>query len=414
MADYMWMATAAFGLEGIVARELRDLHMEDVKCENGRVTFRGDALAGAKANLWLRCADRVFLVMGQFPAKTFEELFQGVRALDWKGLLPRDAHFPVARAKSHNSALFSLRDIQSVGKKAMVEAMKAAYGASWFDETGASFPVEISLKDDIATVAVDASGSGLHRRGYRPIVGEAPLRETLAAAMVKIVRYRGDEPFMDPMCGTGTLCLEAAMAAYRIAPGLYRSFACEKWPLYDAKDFRMLRSEARDLRRRDGVAEIVGRDIDPRAIETAKRHAQMASLSSQIRFEVRDVRDLPDRSDRGLVLCNPPYGERLLDQKGAALLARETGQSMRRHMPDWRVGMLSALESFPSDYGARPALNRKLYNGKLKCYFYLFDAHAKNGGKSAASNAAKKKFDPSKKGNVRQQSKPQTKKNDRG
>ena len=204
------------------------------------------------------------------------------------------------------------------------------------------------------------------------------------------------------------------MAAYRIAPGLYRSFACEKWPLYDAKDFRTLRSEARDLRRKDGVAEIVGSDVDPRAVETAKRHAQMASLSSQIRFEVRDVRDLPNRSDRGLVLCNPPYGERLLDQKGAALLARETGQSMRRHMPDWRVGMLSALESFPNDYGARPALNRKLYNGKLKCYFYLFDPQAKNGGKSLAPNAAKKKPYPPKKGNAKPYSKQYPKKNERG
>ncbi len=374
MADsYLWMATAAFGLEGIVARELRSAHMQDVCCENGRVLFRGDAQAGAWANMWLRCADRVFLVMGSFPARTFEELFQGVRALDWASLLPRDAHFPVARAKSHNSALFSLRDIQSVGKKAIVEAMRRSYGCSWFDETGADFAVEIALKDDVATVAIDTSGSGLHRRGYRPITGEAPLRETLAAAMVKIARYRGDIPLIDPMCGTGTICLEAAMQACNIAPGLSRSFACEKWPLYQNDIWRTLRAQARDVQRRGKNAPIMGSDIDARAVETARRHAQMAGLTDCIRFSCADVRDLPRRDDVGLVLCNPPYGERLLDQKSAKLLAGEMGKTLRMRIPQWRVGVLSGLADFPRCYGQRPVLNRKLYNAKLKCYFYLFE-----------------------------------------
>lgn len=374
MADsYLWMATAAFGLEGIVARELRQAHMQDVTCENGRVLFRGDARAGAWANMWLRCADRVFLVMGSFQAHTFEELFQGVRALDWASFLPKDAHFPVARAKSHHSALFSLRDIQAVGKKAIVESMRQSYGNSWFEETGADFAVEIALKDDVATVAIDASGSGLHRRGYRPIMGEAPLRETLAAAMVKIARYRAEEPLLDPMCGTGTICLEAAMQACNIAPGLSRSFACERWPLYQNDIWRTLRAQARDVQRRGTCEKIVGSDIDARVVETARRHAQMAGLSACIRFSCADVRDLPRSDERGLILCNPPYGERLLDQKAAALLAGEMGKTIRARMPHWRAGILSGLADFSRSYGQHPVLNRKLYNAKLKCYFYLFD-----------------------------------------
>jgi len=374
MSDtYRWMATAAFGLEGIVARELRDLHMDEVTCENGRVFFTGGPEAGAKANMWLRCADRVFLIMGTFKAKTFEELFQGVRALPWAELLPKDANFPVSRVKSHASTLYSLRDIQSISKKAMVEAMRGAYHINWFEETGAKFPVEVAINNDIVTVAVDTSGSGLHRRGYRPIMGEAPLRETLAAAMVKLVRYRGNEPFMDPMCGTGTLPVEAAMQAYNIAPGLFRSFACEKWPMYGREDWRRFRAEARDARIREELAPIMGSDIDPRAVDVARRHVDMAGLSQQIKIRKLDVRQIQSRDDRGIILSNPPYGERLLDQKSAALLAKETGQVLRAKLPNWRVGMLCALEDFEKHYGQAPAMNRKLYNAKLKCYFYLFD-----------------------------------------
>ena len=369
---YRWMATAAFGLEGIVARELRDLHMNDVACENGRVFFSGDAAAGARANLWLRCADRVFLVLDTFRDQSFEELFQGVRAIPWHEYVPKDGAFPIARVKSHKSKLYSLRDIQSVGKKAAVSEMKDHYGTSWFDETGMKFPAEISIMEDVVTVAVDASGRGLHKRGYRPISGEAPLRETLAAAMVHIARYRGKEPFLDPMCGTGTICLEAYMQANRIAPGLFRDFVSETWTIYEPGEWKALREEAGELKTESG-AEICGSDIDPKAVSVAKRHAQMAGASGTIRFEVRDLRDLPKRSDKGLVLCNPPYGERLLDRKQAEQLSKEAGNVLRAKMPDWRVGVLSGLEQFPRFYGGKPALNRKLYNGKLKCYFYLYD-----------------------------------------
>ena len=370
--QFRWMATAAFGLEGIVARELRDLHMDDVTCENGRVFFSGDAVAGARANLWLRCADRVFLVLGTFRAQTFEELFQGVRAIPWHEYVPKDGAFPISRVKSHKSKLYSLRDIQSVGKKAAVSEMKDHYGTSWFDETGMKFPAEISIMEDVVTVAVDASGRGLHKRGYRPISGEAPLRETLAAAMVHIARYSGKEPFLDPMCGTGTICLEAYMQANRIAPGLFRDFVSEAWTIYAPGEWKTLREEARE-QKTESDAEICGSDIDPKAVSVAKRHAQMAGASRAIRFEVRDLRDLPKRSDRGLVLCNPPYGERLLDRKQAEQLSKEAGSVLRAKMPDWRVGVLSGLDQFPRFYGGKPDLNRKLYNGKLKCYFYLYD-----------------------------------------
>nr|WP_122013163.1 class I SAM-dependent RNA methyltransferase [Maliibacterium massiliense] len=372
MQSFTWIATAAFGVEGIVARELRALGLEDVRCENGRVLFCGDARAGALANMHLRCADRVFLRMAAFPATSFEELFQGVRAIDWGALLGVNDKFPVVRAKSVQSKLFSLRDLQAITKRAMVEAMKRTYHRDWFDETGATYPVEVSLYRDVATIALDASGTGLHRRGYRPMVGEAPLRETLAAALVTISRYDPERPFHDPMCGTGTLPIEAAMIARRRAPGLTRSFACESWSIYGPNDWRLLRQQAEEaVDTQSAIAPILGTDIDERALYAARTHARLAGVEKDIHFQRMDVRELTSSRARGLIVCNPPYGERLGDKRQAEALYRVMGNVFRA-LPDWKMGVITPQAGFERCFGARARSNRKLYNGKIQCYYYQY------------------------------------------
>ncbi|MGI6004156.1 MAG: THUMP domain-containing class I SAM-dependent RNA methyltransferase [Christensenellales bacterium] len=369
---YTWMATAAFGIEGLVADELRALSARNVRCENGRVFFEGDAVLGAKANLWLRCADRVFLVMGEFPAATFDELFEGVRALPWGDFLPKDASFDVARAKSINSKLFSLSDSQAITKKAIAEAMKRKYKADWFQETGARFPVEVALNQDVATVSVDASGTGLHRRGYRPMTAEAPLRETIAAALVRLSYYRGGIPLHDPLCGSGTLPIEAAMAAKNIAPGLLRSFVSEIWPLYKGGAWEALRQEAIALKRTEPIENITGTDIDERALLMARRHAQLAGVERDIHFQRMDVRDISSKKAKGQIITNPPYGQRLGDKKSAEKLAEVMGRAFEK-LPGWFVGVITADTDFPKHFGRRAKKNRKLFNGKIQCYYYQFD-----------------------------------------
>lgn len=370
--SYEWIATAAFGLEGLVAQELRDLGMQNVRADNGGAHFFATAEEAFRANLWLRCADRVLMLCGEFEAASFEQLFEGVRALPWPDWIPKDGAFPV-RGKCVRAQLMSVSDCQAVTKKAIVERLKSAYKTGWFAETGAAFAVEVALHGTRARVVLDASGVALNRRGYRTWNGEAPLRETLAAALIALSPWRPGRPLHDPTCGTGTLLIEAAMRAANRAPGLVREFACERWEFLSPEAFPALREEAQAAFRPEAAEGISGSDIDPGALELAARHVKQAGLSGRITLTPCAVADLRAGGERGVFVCNPPYGERLGDRAGAEALYRELGMLLRRH-PGWSMGVLSAHPGFERCIGRRADRKRRLYNGRLECEWMSYIA----------------------------------------
>ena len=370
-----WIASAAFGLEGITGRDLKHMGMRDVKVmETGGAMFEGDFADAFRASLWLRTCDRILLVMGQFEARSYEELFQGVKALNWEGLMPADAAFPI-RAKCVKSQLMSPSDVQKIGKRAMVERLKAAYGLDWFSETGALFQIDISIRNDLVTVAVDASGEPLSKRGYRTWNGEAPLRETLAAALVLQSGWHPWQRLYDPCCGTGTILIEAAFIAANRAPGLARRFAMEAWPCVDVEPLNAIRREAR-LKFEEGLKRplhIAGSDIDPEAIELAKRHLKQAGLSGRIELAVADMRDVNLAGEPGVFIANPPYGERLDNMRAAHAVARQLGLLQKRH-PGWRLCAFSADMGFEREYGRRATRRKRFYNGRIECEYRIFEA----------------------------------------
>ncbi len=369
---YEWIATAAFGLEGVVAQELKALGFADAKAENGGARFTADAAGGLKANLWLRTADRVLLVLGRFSALSFEELFEGVRALPWENYIPKDGAFPV-RGKCARSKLMSVSDCQAITKKAIVERLKTKHRTQWFAETGATYAVDVSLHGDVAQLTLDASGTALNRRGYRTWNGEAPLRETLAAALVMLSPWRPGRALHDPMCGTGTLLIEAAMQAANRAPGLTRTFACEAWQLMPAGTADALRADAQkacDLTHIEGIS---GSDLSDEALALAQKHVHQAGLDGRIALTRCDVANLSVDGHRGVFLTNPPYGERLGDQKTVEALYRQLRQLTNRH-PGWSLGVLTANPSFERCYGQRADKKRRFYNGRLECEWMTFIA----------------------------------------
>lgn len=368
------IATAAFGLESEVAYELRKLGYEDQQVEGGRITFRGDVAAIARTNLWLRTADRVQLRMGEFPARTFDELYDQVRALPWADILPEDACFPVD-GKSVKSQLSSVPAVQGVVKKAIVDALAARYQRKVLPETGARYRCQVALLKDVATLTIDTTGDGLHKRGYRPIVAPAPLKETLAAGLILVSRWHPDRPFADPLCGSGTIPLEAAMIGLNQAPGRHRRFDAEAWPLVPAEVWQEARKEADDLLIRDRQLQIFGWDASPEAIKLARFHAEQAGLSAHVRFDVRSVKDLqipePEGGGYGFIITNPPYGERLGEEKEVEQLYREMGEAFGRY-PTWSAFVLTSFERFEHFYGKPAAKKRKLYNGRLRCDLYQY------------------------------------------
>lgn len=369
-----WIASAAFGMEGMTGRDLKHLGMEGVRVlDTGGAMFEGSFADAFKANLWLRTCDRILLVMAQFEARSFEELFQGVKAIEWEKLLPADAAFPI-RAKCVKSQLMSPSDVQKIGKRAMVERMKAAYGMDWFPETGVSFQVDISIRSDLVTVAVDTSGEPLSKRGYRTWNGEAPLRETLAAALVLQSGWHPWQRLYDPCCGTGTLLIEAAFIALGRAPGLTRKFAMEAWPCVPIEDLNSLRREARLKYEAGSQREIriSGSDIDPEAIELARRHLKQAGLSGRIELSVRDLREVNLSGEPGVFIANPPYGERLDNIRAAHAIAKQLGALQKRH-PGWRLCAFSADMGFEREYGRRATRRRRYYNGRIECEFRIFE-----------------------------------------
>lgn len=364
------IATATFGLEAVVAQEVRALGYEDVKVDNGKVTFTADISAIPRANLWLRTADRVRLKMGEFRATTFDELFEKTKALPWSDWLPENATFPV-EGKSVKSTLFSVPDCQAIVKKAVVESLKKTYKRDWFEEQGPMYKIEVALLKDVATLTIDTSGPGLHKRGYRGLIGTAPLKETMAAAMILLSRWKPDRVLMDPFCGSGTIPIEAALIGQNIAPGMNREFVSESWPNIPKTVWRQARAETHDLARYDQKLEIIGTDIDDEILRVARRNAAEAGVEDQIHFQRMDVRDVRTKRKYGYLICNPPYGERLGDWKQVARLYRDMGEVFSA-LDTWSFYVLTSDEQFEKHFGRTASKKRKLYNGNIKVDYYQF------------------------------------------
>lgn len=364
-------ATCAFGLESIVARELKALGYEDLKVDRGRVGFSGPLNAICRANLWLRCADRVLLTVGEFEARTFDELFDQTAALPWAEWIPEAAEFPVI-GKSVKSQLSSVPACQGIVKKAVVTALSGAYGRERFEETGPRYRIQIALLKDVATLTLDTSGSGLHRRGYRDISAPAPLRETLAAAMVYLSNWQATWPFADPCCGSGTIPIEAAMIARNMAPGTERTFDALRWDTLPRRLWTEALEEADALARPDQKLEIWGSDISQEAVLLSKHHASRAGFKEgELRFQLRPLAELQSPRHYGYVVCNPPYGERLGDLRSAEELYRQMGRVFPR-LRDWSCVILTPHEEFEKLFGFRATHRRKMYNGSMKCWLYQY------------------------------------------
>ncbi|MEI4768351.1 class I SAM-dependent RNA methyltransferase [Psychrobacillus sp. FJAT-51614] len=370
MTKFKLVATSAMGLESIVADEVKALGYETTT-ENGKIYFEGDERAIAKANIWLRVADRVKIVVSQFPAKTFDDLFERTKAIEWEKFLPVDAAFPV-QGKSVKSTLFSVPDCQAIVKKAIVERLKLAYKRIGFlDESGATYKIEISILKDMATITIDTSGVGLHKRGYRQEQGEAPLKETLAAALVKISKWNPERPFVDPFCGSGTIPIEAAMIGQNIAPGFNRDFHSESWSWMPKTVWEDVRNEAEDLAKYDQELQIIGSDIDHKMIQVAEQNAFESGFGDIITFKQMQASDFSTTLTDGVMIGNPPYGERIGEVEVIEKAISDLGYLMEKY-PSWSVYMLSSMENFEQLYGKRATKKRKLFNGFIRTDYYQF------------------------------------------
>lgn len=367
------VATAAAGLEAVVGREIRDLGI-DCQVENGKVRFQGNVRTIITTNLWLRAADRVKIVVGEFPARTFEELFQGVYKLDWKNYLPLGAKFPISKAKCVKSKLHNEPSVQAISKKAVVKKLQKVYhrpDGVPLQENGAEFRIEVSILKDKATVMIDSTGASLFKRGYRVEKGGAPIKENMAAAIIELSNWYPDKPFIDPTCGSGTFCIEAAMIGMNIAPGFNRDFAFEEWNWVDADLVQKVRDEAEEKANYDIELDISGFDIDGRMIEIAKKNAEEAGLGDVIKLKQMRLQDLKTDKINGVIISNPPYGERLLDDKAVDILYNEMGQTFAP-LKTWSKFILTSDEQFERKYGTQADKKRKLYNGTLRVDLYQF------------------------------------------
>jgi len=364
------IATATFGLEALVAQEVKDLGYKNVTVENGKVTFNADLSAICRANLWLRTADRVRLKVGEFKATTFDELFEQTKALPWPDLIPGDAEFPV-EGKSVKSTLFSVSDCQAIVKKAVVESMKQRYKQEWFIEQGPLYKIEVALLKDVATLTIDTSGAGLHKRGYRELVSQAPLKETLAAALILLSHWHPDTVLMDPFCGSGTIPIEAALIGQNIAPGMNREFVSESWPSIPRELWRQARKETHDLACYDRSLSIIGTDNDKEVLKIARQNAIEAGVEELIHFQCLPVAEVRSSKKYGKIICNPPYGERLGELRDVERLYREMGQ-VCSSLDTWSFYILAAHPQFEKLFGRPATKKRKLYNGNIKVDYYQY------------------------------------------
>ena len=369
---YELIAPCHFGLEAVLKKEILDLGYEIAQVEDGKVTFLGDAEAICRANIFLRTTERILLKVGSFKAVTFEELFQGTKALPWEEYIPQDGRFWVKKANSIKSKLFSPSDIQSIMKKAMVERMKQGYGVSVIPETGADYPVRVSLYKDIVTVALDTTGESLHKRGYRKLTSKAPIEETLAAALIMLTPWNKDRILVDPFCGSGTFPIEAAMMAANMAPGMNRSFLSEDWKqIIPRKCWYEAMDEAQELVDDTVSVDIQGYDLDPEVIKAARANAELAGVAHMIHFQQRPVAELSHPKKYGFLITNPPYGERIEDKKNLPALYTQIGDRFKA-LDSWSAFIITSYEDVEKYMGRKADKNRKIYNGMMKTYFYQF------------------------------------------
>ena len=372
MRKFELIAPCHFGLEALLKREITDLGYDITSVEDGRVTFYGDEEACARANIFLRTAERVLIKIGSFHAETFEQLFQGTKALPWEEFIPADGKFWVAKAASVKSALFSPSDIQSIMKKAMVDRLRETYHVNWFAESGEGFPVRVFLLKDEVTVGLDTTGESLHKRGYRKLTAKAPIAENLAAALIMLTPWRGDRILVDPFCGSGTIPIEAAMMAANIAPGMNRSFTAERWPhIIGKKNWYDTVDEAREQTDLSVQTDIQGYDIDDEMVAIARANAKLAGVEGLIHFQKRDVAGLSHPKKYGFIITNPPYGERLEDKEALPGLYRMIGERYRA-LDAWSLYLITSYEKAEEDIGRKADKNRKIYNGMMKTYYYQF------------------------------------------
>jgi putative N6-adenine-specific DNA methylase len=365
-------ASCAFGLEAVLGRELRNLELEGVTSDNGRVYFEGGWPEMARANLWCRTADRIWLHLGDFPASTFEELFEGTKALDWSSHLPKNASFPV-EGLSHYSQLTSVPACQSIVKKAVVENLKTRYGGDWLDEDGPNYPIRFILNRDRCALEIDTSGTGLHKRGYRMLTNLTPLRETLAAGLVQLSYWSAGRLLVDPFCGSGTILIEAAMLALNRAPGLRRDFVSESWPHLGGRIWEEARAEAEERFDRHTKLEILGYDIDPEVLRHARANLRKAGLDDRgVYLETRSVDKLRSQRKYGVLISNPPYGDRDGDREQAEWVYGQLGQMCQPLLDTWSIYVLTSHPRFAQFFGKREDKRRKLYNGFLECVYYQY------------------------------------------
>lgn len=369
MTPIKLIAPTLFGIESVTANELRRLGYSNVTVEDGRVTFIGDKQAICRSNLWIRSAERILVKIGEFSATTYDELFENTKSLPWDEWIPEDGAFPV-KGYSLKSKLYSVPDCQSIIKKAVVEKLKNKYKKSWFDETGSLYQIQFSLMKDKVTLMIDTSGPGLHKRGYREKANIAPLRETLAAAMILLSRWRSDKPLFDPFCGSGTIPIEAALIGANIAPGLDREFVSQGWPQIPKKMWWDARNEAHSLIKKEKL-EIRGSDIDKESVKLSKENAYKANVDEYITFENVAVKDIKPFGDYGCIICNPPYGERMGEKHEVEQIYKQMGKAFKQ-FDTWSQYILTPHEDFQNHFGKIADKNRKLYNGMIKCYYYQY------------------------------------------
>ena len=369
---YELIAPCHFGLESVLKNEIYDLGYDISKVEDGRVIFECDEEGIARSNVFLRTCERVMIKAGNFRAETFDELFEEIKAIEWERFIPEDGRFWVKKAASIKSKLFSPSDIQSIVKKAIVERLKQKYSVQWFEETGADFPIRIFIHKDEVLVGIDTSGESLHKRGYRAIASDAPISETLAAALLKLTPWNKNRILVDPFCGSGTFCIEAAMMAANMAPGLNREFICQEWThLIPKQIWYDVISEANDLVDIDIKTDIQGYDIDNKVIKIARHNAQVAGVDSLIHFQQRAVKDLSHPKKYGFIITNPPYGERLEDAATLPAIYSDFGNQYRK-LDSWSAFFITSYEDAQRYFGAAATKNRKIYNGMIKTYFYSY------------------------------------------
>lgn len=372
MKTFECIAPCHFGLEAVLKREIIELGYEITSVEDGRVTFIGDAEAVCRANVFLRTAERILIKVGQFHAETFDELFEGTKALSWEEYLPQNAKFWVAKAASVKSKLFSPSDIQSIMKKAMVERMRKVYRVNWFPEDGDAFPIRVFLHKDEVTVSLDTTGESLHKRGYRKLTAKAPIAENLAAALIMLTPWNKTRILVDPFCGSGTIPIEAAMMAANMAPGMNRSFLAESWThIISRKEWYACMDEAAELVDFSQMPDIQGYDIDDEMVRIARENAKLAGVEQYIHFQRRGIEALSHPKKYGFIITNPPYGERLEDKNTIASIYRTLGERYRQ-LDSWSLYMITSYEDAQQMIGRKADKNRKIYNGMLKTYYYQF------------------------------------------